>query len=200
MTTVVVPYRDGDPKRRLRLADAMRRRLAEAMLADVVDAARVVGRVFVVAESPPSLPEDVRLVADPGRGQGAAVRAGLGAATVQAGADCPAIWLVVNADLPCLTPRDLLALAGTVPAGGIAVAAAADGTTNALALDDDGLFRSLYGPGSAARYAKLGPARFVDAPNLVDDVDTLDDLARLASRVGPHTRRVMRSLRLVAAA
>ena len=32
----------------------------------------------------------------------------------------PAPYLVVNADLPCATPRDLLALAGAVPDGGLA--------------------------------------------------------------------------------
>jgi len=42
--------------------------------------------------------------------------------------------------------------------------------------------------------------RLVDAPNLIDDVDTLDDLLRLASRVGPHTARVLRALHLGAAA
>jgi hypothetical protein len=40
----------------------------------------------------------------------------------------------------------------------------------------------------------------VEAPNLVDDVDTLDDLARLRERLGPSTRRVLASLDLPSAA
>jgi hypothetical protein len=40
----------------------------------------------------------------------------------------------------------------------------------------------------------------VDAPNLIDDVDTLDDLVRLAPRLGPNTLRLFASLRVDAAA
>ena len=112
----------------------------------------------------------------------------------------PAPYLVVNADVPCAEPRDLLALAGAVPAGGLALVAAQDGTTNALAFDDERLFEPLYGPGSATRFEALGPSRRVDAPNLVCDVDTLDDLARLALRVGPVTRAVLETVHLGAAA
>jgi 2-phospho-L-lactate guanylyltransferase len=194
MPTVVVPFRSSDPKRRLdRVSEAGRVLLAEAMLADVLDAALAVGRVVVVASGPLALPSDVELVADPRRGQGAAVKAGLDAA----GAEAVGVYLVVNADLPCATPRDLLALAGAVPEEGLALSAAADGTTNAVAFVDPSLFEPLYGRGSAARFAALGPARFVDVPNLIDDVDTLDDLRRVAARVGPNTARAMEALSLV---
>lgn len=198
MATVVVPFRGNDPKRRLgALPERARTQLAGAMLADVLAAAVAVGRVLVVAPGHPELPAEVEHVPDPHHGQGVAVRVALDRAAV---AGTPAPYLVVNADLPCVTPRDLLALAGAVPDAGIALAAAADGTTNALGLADERLFAPLYGPGSAARYAALAPARTVDAPNLVDDVDTLDDLARLADRLGPQTRRVLRLLRLGEAA
>lgn len=193
MATVVVPFRGTDPKRRLdHVSQADRLRLAEAMLADVLDAATAVGAVFVVAPDEPALPEGVTHVADPHRGQGAAVRAGLDAA-LSAGATAP--YLVVNADLPCATARDLLALAGAVPADGLALAVAADGTTNALAVADDRLFEPCYGPGSAERFAALGPSLRVDAPNLIDDVDTMADLSRVAPRLGTHTRRVLDTLR-----
>jgi 2-phospho-L-lactate guanylyltransferase len=198
VATVVVPFRGSDPKRRLEPMPARARvRLAEAMLADVLAAATAVGRVFVVAPDVPALPEGVEHVDDPHRGQGAAVRAALDAA-VAAGA--PAPYLVVNADLPCATARDLLALAGAIPDAGVAVAAAADGTTNALGLSREHLFTSLYGPGSAARYAAVAPSRVVDTPNLIDDVDTLDDLVRLGPRLGPSTRRVLTALRIGEAA
>jgi 2-phospho-L-lactate guanylyltransferase len=197
MPTVVVPFRGSDPKRRLEpVSEPGRAQLAEAMLADVLEAALAVGRVLVVASDAPRLPDGVELVRDPRRGQGAAVQAALEVA----GARAAAVYLVVNADLPCATPRDLLTLAGAVPEDGLALAAAPDGTTNALALADAGLFAPLYGPGSAERFAALGPSRLVDAPNLIDDVDTIDDLRRLASRAGPHTRRALRALHLGAAA
>jgi 2-phospho-L-lactate guanylyltransferase len=198
MATVVVPFRSTDPKRRLAaVLEADRVRLAQAMLADVLAAAAPLGDVLVVAHDPSGLPEGVGVVADPHHGQGAAVRAALDAAVAR-GHGGP--YLVVNADLPCATTRDLLALSGAAPPDGLAYVAAADGTTNALALADAQLFEPLYGPGSAARFAALGPSTALDAPNLIDDVDTLDDLARLADRLGEHTRRVLATLRLETAA
>jgi 2-phospho-L-lactate/phosphoenolpyruvate guanylyltransferase len=198
MATVVVPFRSTDPKRRLAVVvEADRVRLAHAMLADVLAAATPLGDVLVVASAPPPLPAGVRHVDDPRHGQGAAVRAALDAAVA---AGLPAPYLVVNADLPAATARDLLALVGAVPEDGLALAAAADGTTNALALSGERLFEPVYGPGSAERFASLAPTTRLDAPNLIDDVDTFDDLARLGGRLGAHTRRVLATLRLETAA
>jgi len=197
MATVVVPFRSSDPKRRLAgLSDRARVRLSEAMLADVLDAALPVGPTLVVAQEPPRFP-GIRHVGDPRRGQGAAVRAALDAAVA---ASLTAPYLVVNADLPCATTRDLLALAGAIPDGGLAYAAAADGTTNALALAQEQLFEPLFGPGSAQRFASLAPSRRLDAPNLIDDVDTLDDLQRLGRRLRGHTKQVFAKLQLETAA
>jgi 2-phospho-L-lactate guanylyltransferase len=199
MATVVVPFRSTDPKRRLSdVAERDRLRLAHAMLADVLAAARPLGEVVVVAsEPPPVLPAGARHLSEPRRGQGAAVRAALDAAVA---AGLPAPYVVVNADLPCATTRDLLALVGALPEHGLALVAATDGTTNALALSDEGLFEPVYGPGSAERFAALGPSTRLDAPNLMDDVDTPDDLVRLEGRLGEHTRRVLASLHLESAA
>ena len=194
MATIVVPFRSSDSKQRL---GEHRERLAAAMLADVLDAAAPVGRLFVVAPDAPRLPPEATHVVDPRRGQGAAVRAALDAA-VAAGAAPP--YLVVNADLPCATTRDLLTLAGHVPDAGVALVAAADGTTNALAFADADLFEPVYGPGSSTRFAALAESRLVDAPNLVDDVDTPDDLLRLSARLGVHTRRALAALHLESAA
>jgi len=195
MATVVVPYRNRDPKRRLEpLGPAARDRLAAAMLADVLEAASAVGEVIVVAVEPPTgIAAPAAVVPDPRRGQGAAAQAGLDAAVERA---LPAPFLVVNADLPCATARDLLALAGAVPEDGLALVAATDGTTNALALARAQLFEPLYGSGSATRYAALASSRLLDAPNLRDDVDTVADLARVASRLGAHTGRAFRELGL----
>jgi 2-phospho-L-lactate/phosphoenolpyruvate guanylyltransferase len=198
MPIVVVPFRGTDPKRRLDAAgDAARVALAHAMLADVLAAATVVAPVVVVAPALPPDSPDVTHVPDPRRGQGAAVGAGLDAAAVL---DAEGPYLVVNADLPCVTSRDLLALAGAVPPAGIALAPAADGTTNAIALAAPDLFRPVYGAGSAGRFAALAPSRTLDAPNLIDDVDTLDDLARVRDRLGPNTLRVLAALDLPSAA
>ncbi len=198
MPTFVIPFRSSDPKSRLEsLAADDRVRLAAAMLADVVAAATAVGDVLVVAPDADGLPAGVRYVPDPHHGQGAAVRAALDAA-VAAGLAAP--YLVVNADLPCATPRDLLALAGAVPEDGLALVAAADGTTNALAFADAELFEPLYGAGSAERFAALGPTNRVDVPNLISDVDTVDDLGQLLDRLGSGTRVVLETLHIGAAA
>lgn len=196
MPTLVVPFRGAGGKSRLEpLGADAQAALAHAMLADVLAAAAAVGPVVVVAPEP--VADGVTYVVDPQRGQGAAVAAGLAAASATGS---PTPFLVVNADLPCVTPRDLLALAGSVPPGGLALAAAADGTTNALALSSADLFEPLYGPGSAERFAALGPWLGVNAPNLSCDVDTVADLKRLESRLGPHTRKALAALRVEEAA
>jgi 2-phospho-L-lactate guanylyltransferase (CobY/MobA/RfbA family) len=165
MALVVVPFRRRGGKSRLGLGSE----IAEAMLEDVLTAAAAVGPV---------------VVADADGGQGAAV-----ALELERRADGAA--LVVNADLPCATPRDLFALLGSIPPDGLAVVEARDGTTNALGLSSPHLFADLYGAGSAERFRAHAPSRTEDIPNLVDDVDTLDDLERLADRVGAHTAHAL---------
>jgi 2-phospho-L-lactate guanylyltransferase len=197
MATFVVPFRGAEAKSRLEPVGPRRAALARAMLADVVAACTAIGPVWLVAPEPEAVAAAATHVADPRRGHGAAVAAGLNAAVASAAA---APYVVVNADLPCVTPRDLLALVGATPPTGLAVAAAADGTTNALCLSSADLFEPLYGPGSAERFAALGPSRRVDAPNLNCDVDTVDDLLRLEPRLGTHTRRALAALRVEAAA
>jgi 2-phospho-L-lactate guanylyltransferase len=197
MPTVVVPFRGAEGKSRLtQLPPEVRVAVNEAMLADVLAVCESLGDTYVVTASELG-GVNATVVTDPGRGQGAAVVAGLDAAVAAAG---PAPYLVVNADLPCVTARDLLALSGAIPDHGLAIARAVDGTTNALALASAGLFAPVYGPESAARFLALGPSRVVDVPNLIDDVDTVDDLLRLRQRLGTHTRELLARLRLDAAA
>ncbi|HYX88363.1 MAG TPA: hypothetical protein VE753_03250 [Gaiellaceae bacterium] len=178
MASVVVPFRREHAKQRLAPApEEVRGALAEAMLADVLAACELVGRTIVATEG----------------AQGEAVEAALREAR-----STPI--LVVNADLPCARPRDLLTLLGALPEGGIALVAATDGTTNALALSAPHLFAPLYGPGSAERFlaraARLGaPAAIAEIPNLADDVDTLADLERLEGRLGPRTSAALDELR-----
>ena len=172
----MIPYR-GDAKRRL--PASIRAALAVAMLGDVVAAAGDVGRVFVVTDDARVVPPGVDVVADPGEGLSAAVAAGLAVVDGHA--------LVVNADLPCATAVAIHRLA----AAGLALVEAADGTTNALSLPDPSLFAPLYGPGSAARFREHAPFATVAIPELEADVDTGEDLERLATRVGPRTRALL---------
>ena len=122
------------------------------MLADVLAACEASARGSRLRRDATST-AGATIVADEGRGQGAAVPRGSTPPRRRRASP----FLVVNADLPCVTPRDLLALAGASPDDGLALVAAADGTTNALALSSPELFVPLYGPGSAARFAALAP-------------------------------------------
>jgi 2-phospho-L-lactate guanylyltransferase len=197
MPTLVVPFHGAEGKSRLGLSSSVARTmLARAMLADVLEAALAVGETFVVTSADLDVGA-ATLVPDPGNGQGEAVRAGLDAA---AAAGAPTPFLVVNADVPCVTPRDLYALAGAVPEGGLALAPALDRTTNALGLASRSVFLPLYGAGSAIRFSKLPGARVVEIPNLADDVDAVADLGQLEHRLGWHSRAALRSLGLLAAA
>ena len=169
MATTVVPFRRGGKRRLASLPADARVTLAEAMLADVLAAAAPLGPA---------------VVADSDAGQGDAVAAAL--------VEVAGPVLVVNADLPCVTTRDLEALLAAAPA----LVAARDGTTNALALPDAREFVPLYGPGSAARFADRVRAVALDLPNLADDVDTLADLERLESRLGRRTRTALDAVRV----
>ena len=198
MQTVVIPFAGVDGKSRLELPAEARRRLSLAMLADVLAAAVAFADVRVVSADANvavlAREAGAQVVDDPGGGQGAAVAAALAGIA-------PGATLVLNADVPCVVPADLRALLAATPAGGLALVAARDGTTNALSLSAPELFAPLYGAGSAARFreraARLGvEAVPVAVPNLADDVDTLDDLRRLQLRVGPRSQAVLSGLPL----
>jgi 2-phospho-L-lactate guanylyltransferase len=176
VATIVVPFR-GDAKRRL--PAEIRAAAALAMLGDVVAAAMRVGPVLVVTDDPAAVPPGAGWVPDPGSGLGGAVAAGLERVDGHA--------LVVNADLPAATPAAIAELA----ASGLALVEAPDGTTNALSLPDPGDFAPLYGPGSADRFRTHAAFATARIPELEIDVDTLDELERLASSVGPRTRALL---------
>jgi len=197
MPAIVIPFRGRDGNRRLdTLTEEARHELGLAMLGDVLAACVAVGPTVVVTgdEAGAALAEEIggKAVPDPADGQAGAVAAGL--AAVDEG---PA--LVVNADVPCVVPHDLRMLAAAAPPGGIALVAADDGTTNALALSEPGLFAPVYGPRSAARFKERASDLGVDAvsaviPSLVQDVDTLADLERVSLGAGPRTQTAIARL------
>jgi 2-phospho-L-lactate guanylyltransferase len=164
MATVVVPFRGANGKSRLALPDDERRALALSMLRRVLDAAAEIGDVVLVTDDEEARAFAPRSVPDPGGGQGAAVEAAL--------AEAAGPTLVVNADLPRIEAQDLRDLLAAIPAGGVAIVEAPDGTTNALGLAEPGLFAPLYGPGSASRFKERG-AVVADVPRLAEDLDTL---------------------------
>jgi 2-phospho-L-lactate/phosphoenolpyruvate guanylyltransferase len=197
MAPIVIPFRGVSGKRRIDAPEGLRAQLALAMLGDVVSASVTTDRTLVVtldAEAA-ELARDLgaELVEDPGGGQGGAVAAGLAMLP-----DRPA--LVVNADVPCVVPQDLRTLAGAAELGALGLVEAEDGTTNALALPRPQVFAPLYGAGSAARFVDHAKSLRYDVapaaiPNLIDDVDTRDDLERVALRVGPRTQGALGLLR-----
>jgi 2-phospho-L-lactate/phosphoenolpyruvate guanylyltransferase len=196
MTTVVIPFAGPEGKTRLHGSRRVRRALGQAMFCDVLAACVAVGRTRVVTPDEDATSAAVEAgaeaVPDPGGGQGAAVQAaleGLG----------PGGIVVVNADVPCVVPHDVRSLLAATPAGSLALVEALDGTTNALSLPAPEAFAPLYGPSSADRFRAHAAALGIEAvsvavPNLADDVDTMEDLARLGLRAGPRTQACLSEL------
>ncbi len=196
MATVVIPFAGPEGKTRLHSSTRIRRALAHAMFCDVLAACVLVGHTRVVTPdergATAAREAGAEVVADPGGGQGAAVQTGLEGVE-------PGGILVVNADVPCAVPHDLRSLLAATPIGGVALVEALDGTTNALSLPAPDAFAPLYGPGSSDRFrahaASLGlEAVSVSVPNLAEDVDTMEDLARLQLRAGPRTQACLSDL------
>jgi 2-phospho-L-lactate/phosphoenolpyruvate guanylyltransferase len=190
VTTVVIPFAGAEGKTRLDTSRRARRGLSLAMLGDVLSACVAVGETRVVTPDEAGVAVAAELgaetVDDPGGGQGAAVAAALDGLE-------PGAILIVNADVPCVVPADLRALLAATPAGGFALVEALDGTTNALSLPAPHVFAPLYGRDSAVRFREHADELGLEAvsasvPNLVEDVDTMEDLQRLQLRCGPRTQ------------
>jgi 2-phospho-L-lactate/phosphoenolpyruvate guanylyltransferase len=196
MAQIVVPFRGVSGKQRLETSEEVRSTLALAMLGDVLTACVAAGRTLLVTDDTDAraLADELgaEIVDDPGGGQGPAV-----AAALERVEDAPVV--VLNADIPCVVPHDIRTLAGAAELGVVGLVEAEDGTTNALALPSAALFAPLYGAGSADRFRSHAEAHGLTAvavaiPNLADDVDTLEDLARIGLRAGPRTQAAIGGL------
>ena len=176
VTTVVIPYR-GDAKRRL--PPELRAAAAMAMLGDVVEAALPLGRVVVVTDDPVVVPPGAELLADPGGGQGAAV----------AGGSRDRRPATRSSSMPTSARHD-----GCAAASGCRRAR----SRRVRRRHDE---RAVSSRPAAVRPAVRAwqrspfprPCAFatVAIPELVDDVDTVADLERLAPLGGRRTRSLL---------
>lgn len=179
-----------------RLAESLepdrRRRLAEAMFADVIAAvrrSRLLDGLITVTGEPRArqMAENagIEVVDDPDEGHSAAALRGIGRA-VELGADRV---VLLPGDCPLLDPRELdRALAG-MPSPWVAVVPDRHGTgTNALVIAPPDAIEPAFGEGSCARHREL--ARAAGIPHSVErigslglDLDTPADVIALTARI-----------------
>ena len=153
------------------------------MVVAAAESAVNVDRICLVGPSRLDLPDDFPLAADPGQGLNPALHSAL--AEVAALGASRAV--VVAADLPTVTPRDLELLAA-VPAGEIGIAPDRHGTgTNALSLPlpQAAGFAFAFGADSFARHhdeaERLGlTIEVIHSHGLARDIDEPPDLADAA--------------------
>jgi 2-phospho-L-lactate/phosphoenolpyruvate guanylyltransferase len=172
-----------DPDQRGELAG----RLLEHVLRTVAEAGP--GQGEVITPDPDLRPvveaAGLRLVVQRGMG----LNAGLEQARAAALGDGTRTLVVIHGDLPDLTPADISALIGAVPAaGGVAIAPDRRGTgTNGLAMCPADAIAFRFGVGSfaahrsAAEDAGYEPV-VVERPGLAFDLDTPEDLAGWLAR------------------
>lgn len=214
-TLAVVPVKSfSAAKQRLAeaLASGARKSLAQAMFADVLGALRRCGEIDAIVV----VTDDVAAESI-ARGDGATILADTAAA-----GQSPAATIgiehaeregfdrvvLVPGDTPLLDPAELDGLLARLERESIEVAIVPDrhgSGTNGLVISPPRLFAPSFGPGSlerhvaAAKEARLA-YRTIELPSLAHDVDTGDDLAALATRVGTshgvaqRTRGALRQL------
>ena len=194
---VVVPVK-GTSESKSRLGDDHPDRpgLALAIALDTVEAAMaaesVVG-VLVVAPVAVSTAFDeldaLVVIEDEPRGLAAAIATGIETADELAS---PGRGLaILLGDLPALTPGELTTALAAAAGHRLAMVPDADGTGTVLITAADGaIHHPAFGPGSRQAHAAAGYVE-VEVPvtsGLRNDVDTVDQLRALASRLGERTR------------
>lgn len=170
--------------------------LTLTMMRNVLSALREAGleRAYVVSPDPDVLDAAESASAVPLRQKGRGMNQALEEAREKAVADGATSLLVLPADLPLLRAPDVEAVVETGAEGeGKLVAVAPDAAgkgTNALLLSPPDALPFLFGPDSFAAHVEAArqrgvEARVVERPNLGFDLDTADDLRRLAAPVPP---------------
>lgn len=213
-TAVVLPVkRFAQAKQRLgaRVADRLRRDLAQAMVGDVLEAIAGVHAIdlTVLVSREPAVVSGARrqgalIVQDAERGQSEAVRLGIQAA-LRHGARRV---LCIPGDCPALDPLEVAALLQD-PAeedeAAVLIVPDRHGTgTNGLLLTPPSAISPSFGPGSCARHVALAReagvrCRVAYTSSLLLDVDTGEDLAALGKRLAeehvwaPRTRALLQT-------
>jgi len=189
------------------LSQEERRRLALAMLEDVLRALQAVPRVdhlAVVSPDADALARADELGADPlsepplTRGLNQTL-GHASAALMGQGADA---LLVVAADIPTASPADIEALLDALPERGLAIAPTHDRGTGAIALRPPDAIPFRFGRQSSVSHKREAvarglPARVLHLASLSRDVDEPDDLVDLLARPAETaTHRLLAGLRI----
>ena len=196
MIRALVPAKAlGEAKGRLAsvLSEIERRKLALAMLEDVVRALKAVPAIESVSVVSPDAEVlglaaqlDAHPVAESAnvRGLNRALARALSAMSPK-----PDALLIVLGDVPEATPGDIETLLAALPERGIALCPSADKGTSALALRPPDVIGFRFGEGSFLRHRREAKAIGVAAKvaqieSLSHDVDSPEDLRGLLSRPG----------------
>lgn len=178
---VLIPVKRFDTAKS-RLAEALRADERAALMRELLDhvlrvaAEAAVGPVTVVSGEPLAL-EGVQWFDDRGLAWNDALAAAMTEVVTER------IALVLAADLPLVTAKEIHTLVAATPARGIAIGRARDGGTNAVSMRPPGAYETCFGTAdSAASHERLtwmagGSAHTFDLPGLAFDIDTPEDLA-----------------------
>lgn len=204
--TAVLPVKRFDvAKQRLAAGiDADRRReLAEAMLADVLDAiaaTRAIDRLIVVTGDPIAQElasgAGAEVVPDPEDvGHSEAARAGIARAEVE-GAERV---VLLAGDCPLLDPRELDKLLTGIPGRYVGIVPDRHGDgTNALLLSPPDAIAPAFGEGSRARHVEAArqagvPFSLEELPSIELDLDTPADVIALTRELAKQPKRARRT-------
>ncbi len=178
------------------LAPAQRRALVGAMLEDLLDACAAVAaidRIVVVSRDTAvqalAAAHAVDAWAEPA---GSGLNGAVNWATDRAVGQGATATLVITGDCPLTQAAEVARVLDAVGGAGIAYVPSEDGTgTNAVFRRPAGLIPIAFGPGSLARHRGLANAAgvapvIVSCPSIALDIDTPDDLARLAATDAPR--------------
>lgn len=181
--TIVIPVK-GTPAAKSRFGSGDNSPLALAMALDTVEVALTVADVIVVTVNGDEFERlGARVIADPGKGLNAAIRAGLAAASGPTA--------VLLGDHPALTAAELSDALAAASAHPRSLVADADREGSALTASLS-THEPAFGAGSRAAHLARGYVELDgDWPGLRRDVDTAEQLDSLA-HIGPRTRKVWR--------